>query len=53
MQTEMPFAKGVRQTISHILSHPELQVPDPAFDAWCDRVIEKMEKAKAEVLAGD
>ena len=53
LQTEMPFAKGVRRTISHILSHPELQVPDPAFDAWCDRVIEKMEKAKTEVLAGD
>ena len=53
LQTEMPFARGVRRTISHILSHPELQVPDPAFDAWCDRVIEKMEKAKTEVLAGD
>ena len=53
LKTEMPFAKGVRRTISHILAHPELQVPDPAFDAWCDRLIDKLEKAKADVLAGD
>ena len=49
MRTEMPFARGVRQTIRYILAHPELQVPDPDFDAWCDRVIDKLEKAKAEV----
>ena len=49
MRTEMPFAKGVRQTVRHILAHPELQVPDPEFDAWCDRVIDKLEKAKAEI----
>ena len=50
MQTEMPFAKGVRQTIRYILSHPECQVADPAFDAWCDRLIDKLERAKAEML---
>ena len=49
MRTEMPFAKGVRQTVRHILAHPELQVPDPEFDAWCDRVIDQLEKAKAEI----
>ena len=48
-RTETPFAKGVRQTVRHILSHPECQVPDPDFDAWCDRVIEKLEKAKKEL----
>lgn len=34
------FDQGVRRTVENILSHPELQVPDPAFDAWCDRVID-------------
>lgn len=31
--------QGIRQTVEHILTHPELQIEDPAFDAWCDRVI--------------
>ena len=48
-RTEVPFTKGVRQTISHILSHPELQVPDPAFDAWCDRLIGTLEQAKTTI----
>lgn len=41
------FAEGVRDTIENILAHPELQVPDPEFDAWCDRVIAAVEAAKA------
>jgi len=45
------FDQGIRRTIDNILSHPELQVPDPEFDAWCDRVIDAMEKAKASLLA--
>ena len=40
------FDEGVRRCVEHILAHPELQVPDPEFDAWCDRVIEAQEKAK-------
>lgn len=43
------FAKGVKKTIDYVLAHPELQREDPAFDAWCDRVIEKMEQAKADL----
>ena len=43
------FEQGVRQTIGHILAHPELQVPDPEFDAWCDRVVAALEEAKAAV----
>ena len=31
--------QGIRQTVAHILAHPELQIEDPAFDVWCDRVI--------------
>lgn len=44
------FDQGVRNTIENILAHPELQVPDPEFDAWCDRVIAAMEQAKASLL---
>jgi nucleoside-diphosphate-sugar epimerase len=43
------FDQGVRRTIENILAHPELQVPDPEFDAWCDRVIAALEQAKASL----
>lgn len=41
------FAEGVRLALDNILAHPELQKPDPEFDAWCDRVIAVQEAAKA------
>ena len=40
------FDEGVRRCVAHLLSHPELQVEDPEFDTWCDRVIEAQEAAK-------
>lgn len=40
------FDEGVRRCVSYLLAHPELQVEDPEFDAWCDRVIEAQEAAK-------
>lgn len=40
------FDRGVRMVVDHLLAHPELQVPDPEFDAWCDRVIDALEQAK-------
>ena len=40
------FDEGVRRCVAYILAHPEQQVADPEFDAWCDRVIEAQEKAK-------
>jgi nucleoside-diphosphate-sugar epimerase len=33
------FDQGVRRTLSFIESHPELQRPDPVFDAWTDQMI--------------
>lgn len=39
--------QGIRQTVAYLLQHPELQVGDPAFDEWCDRVIGAFEAAKA------
>ncbi len=49
MVTRVPFHRGVRLALDHILSHPECQTPDPEFDAWCDRVIAAQEKALAEI----
>ena len=37
------FHQGVREAVAYIYSHPECQKPDPAFDAWCDEVIERYE----------
>ncbi|KAA9005839.1 SDR family oxidoreductase [Paenibacillus spiritus] len=42
--------QGMRETVKHILAHPELQEEDPEFDAWCDRVIAALGKAKKEIL---
>ncbi len=33
------FAEGARRCVDYLLSHPEAQVADPEFDAWCDKVI--------------
>jgi nucleoside-diphosphate-sugar epimerase len=45
-QATVRFEEGVARTIGHILAHPELQVPDPDFDAWCDRVLEAVDAAR-------
>jgi len=39
--------EGIGRAVAYLLSHPELQVDDPDFDAWCDRVIASQEQAKA------
>ena len=39
------FDQGVRETLRYVESHPECQMPDPEFDAWCDRMIEAWERA--------
>jgi hypothetical protein len=49
-QATVRFEEGIRDTIRNVLSHPELQVPDPEFDAWCDKVIAAQEAAKASLL---
>lgn len=43
------FYEGVRIALSYILSHQECQRPDPEFDAWCDNVINALEKAKGSL----
>ncbi len=44
--------QGLRRTVRHMLNTPELQREDPEFDAWCDKVIAALEKAKEEILHG-
>ncbi len=46
------FDQGARRCLKYMLAHPETQVEDPEFDAWCDRVIEALEEAKEKVLKG-
>ncbi len=38
--------QGIRAAVQHMLEHPELQIPDPDFDLWCDRVITAWEQLK-------
>lgn len=47
--SEVRFDQGVRRAVDYILRHPECQVEDPEFDAWCDRVIESLEAAKKAI----
>ena len=47
------FEQGVRNTIEYVLSHPECQVEDPEFDAWCDNVIAVLEEAKKKLKMVD
>ena len=49
MRTNVRFDQGVRIALDHVLSHPECQVEDPEFDAWCDKVIEVLEEAKTKI----
>lgn len=41
------FDQGAARSVAYFLQHPEMQTPDPAFDAWCDRVAAAMDAAKA------
>ena len=37
--------QGIKQTIQHILEHPELQIEDEEFDVWCDKVVDALNVA--------
>ncbi len=47
-RAEVHFEEGIKRTIENVLAHPELQKEDPEFDAWCDKVVSVIEKAKKE-----
>ena len=42
--------EGIRRCVENVLAHPELQVADEEFDAGCDKVIEKMEELKKNII---
>lgn len=44
------FDQGVKMVIDNVLAKPELQLEDPDFDDYCDRVISAMEEAKQKIL---
>lgn len=48
---QVRFDQGIREAVAYMLSHPELQVEDPDFDLFCDRVITAMDHALNEVHA--
>jgi nucleoside-diphosphate-sugar epimerase len=39
------FDQGVKLSIEHILSHPELQIEDSEFDLFCEKVISAQNQA--------
>ena len=39
--------EGIKMTVANILANNELQIEDPEFDDWCDKVISALEKAKS------
>lgn len=41
--------EGIRRAVQYVLEHEECQKADPAFDAWCDRVVAALERAKREL----
>ena len=43
------FEEGIGRTIEYIMSHPECQIEDPEFDAWCDKVINALEEVKTRL----
>ena len=40
---------GAREAVAYIYAHPDCQRPDPAFDAWCDRLTEAYGRLSAEL----
>ena len=45
-KAEVSVKEGIKNTVNYVLSHPECQNEDPEFDAWCDKVIDAVEKMK-------
>lgn len=46
------FDQGIKEVVAYVQTHPECQREDAEFDAWCDRVIAALNKAKTEIAGG-
>lgn len=42
------FEEGIRMTLDYIMNHKEYQIEDEEFDQWCDKIIDTLEKVKAD-----
>lgn len=40
------MAEGLQQSVAYMLEHPETQILDEAFDAWCDRIVTSQRAAE-------
>ena len=43
------FDAGLRLSLAHLESQPDRQMEDPAFDSFCDRVIEIIRQAEQQI----
>ncbi len=53
VSSTVSLAQGIRKYLDHVESNPKLQISEPEFDLWCDRVIERLTQcsvALAEIL---
>ncbi len=53
IECSVPLAKGIRMYLDRVESDSRLQIEEPEFDLWCDRVIERLTQcsvALAEIL---
>ena len=46
---QVRYDQGIKRTIDYVLSHPECQIEDAKFDAWCDAVVEAVAEAEERV----
>nr|WP_318712038.1 hypothetical protein [uncultured Treponema sp.] len=40
----------IASTVKNVLSKKELQVEDPEFDRWCDKVVAVLKKGKKKIF---
>ncbi len=50
LNMNVSFEEGIKKTVDYVLTHKECQKEDAEFDAWCDRVIDALEKAKKDIV---
>ena len=46
------FDTGIKETVDYILAHPEYQLIDEDFDAWCDKILLAVENMKTFMMKG-
>jgi len=44
------FDQGIKETVDFILAHPEYQLVDDEFDAWCDKLLLALDEMKSKMM---